>query len=95
MCSVGAGSAGGGEEGSGAPGINLSGRLVEETPACGKKPELHLGTVLVGAFGVAGSGSSTVVLLRLPLETTLPACETLRKFSTSVPKKCTPGKDVA
>ena len=49
MCSVGASSAGGGEEGSGALGINrsISGRLVEETPAFGKKPGLHLGAVLV------------------------------------------------
>ena len=84
---VGAGTAGGGDEGKGALAISGSTSLLAFV-ADGKKLGLHLGMALLGALGVTGSGSSAVDRFLLPPdETTLPAWDTLLRFSISAPKK--------
>ena len=88
----GAGSAGGGTAGLDALEIKGSTSGSFSAEAVGKKLGLHHAAAFVGALGVK-SNSSALERFRLLL-TTLPACDTLLRFSISVPKKCTPGSDV-
>ena len=88
---AGAGSVGGGTTDWDALAIKGSTSGFTSVVAVGKKLGLHRAADLVGALGVA---SGSCALERFRLLTALPACDTLRRFSISVPKKCTPGSDV-